>query len=192
MIDGEFLARLVGNAIVRATCIEPGESVVETDDDITCHALTRSVERLRSRAERAEAELAEQRESAAARVDRLADEWRVETARLQAEVSRLRARVQVEAEDVERVGLVDAAALRYVFARGWTPGHRYRRSGVGLVIVCADNEPISTLAEFDDEACSAGSIAFIVGTLARKLSRSPWTVLEEMAATTPTEPARES
>jgi hypothetical protein len=112
--------------------------------------------------------------------------------RLEADVSRLRARVQVEAEDVERVGLVDAAALRYVFARGWTPGHRFRRSGVDLVIVCADNEPISTLAEFDDEACSAGSIAFIVGTLARKLSRSPWAIFEEMAATTPPEPARES
>jgi hypothetical protein len=112
--------------------------------------------------------------------------------RLEAEVARLRARVQVEAEDVARRGILDAAALRYVFAQGWTPGHRYRRSGVDLVIVCADNEPIATLAEFDEGACSAGSIAFIVGVIARKLSRCPWTILEEMAATIPPAPARES
>jgi hypothetical protein len=189
MIDGEFLARLVGNAIVRATCIEAGERVVGTDDGIACHALTRAVERLRSRAEKAEAELAEQRENTAARVDRLADEWRVETGRLQAEVARLRARVSVEAEDVERVGLTQAHVEAWLLANGWRKTKReysdgttnwIRGDGGYSVLACSD----------------ADVIAHVAQTAALIHERPGLTILDEMAAmliaTIPQAPARES
>lgn len=52
----DFLARLVGGAIVRARCVNAGETVVESDPDVSGHALTHAVERLRERAEKAELE----------------------------------------------------------------------------------------------------------------------------------------
>jgi hypothetical protein len=52
----DFLARLSGSAIVRATALGPGEKVIEFDETIAGHALTGAVERLRARAEQAERE----------------------------------------------------------------------------------------------------------------------------------------
>ena len=52
--DDDFLARLVGGAIVRARCVDAGETAVESDPDVSGHALTHAVERLRERAEKAE------------------------------------------------------------------------------------------------------------------------------------------
>jgi hypothetical protein len=184
MIDGEFLSRLVGNAIVRAH-LNAGEHVVETDDAIACHALTGAVERLRSRAEKAEAELAEQRERATARIDRIADEWRVETARLQAEVARLRARVHVEAADVELVGLTQAHGEAWLVANGWRKTecqysdettHWIRGDGGYLVLACSDTDVM----------------AMTVRTLELVHKRSGLDILDEMAATTPPAPARGS
>lgn len=102
---------------------------------------------------------------------------------LQSEVARLRARVRVEAADVERHGVVDAAVLRYVVARGWTLGTRYVGGSprVDLVIVSHDGNPIAPIAEHDTVTCSGASIAFIVGWLANLESRSSWTILEEMS-----------
>lgn len=54
----DFLARLAGSAIVRATCLEPGEHAIDDDEAIASHALTSAVDSLRARAE-ANAEHAE-------------------------------------------------------------------------------------------------------------------------------------
>lgn len=62
--SSDFLARLVGCAIVRASCIEPGEAVVDSDPEIAGHALTQAVERLRARAEKAESERESERDLA--------------------------------------------------------------------------------------------------------------------------------
>jgi hypothetical protein len=181
MIDGEFLSRLVGSAIVRATCIEPGESVVETDGAIACHALTRSVERLRSRAEKAE--LAEQRERATARVDRLTEAWRVETARLQAEVSRLRARVRVEAEDVERAGVTRTHIEAWLVANEWTT-----ESMAGwLTFVAPSGEHVDVWMDDWRQPLAKAIIALV-----RPARRCGLDILDEMAATTPPAPARGS
>lgn len=153
----DYLARLTGSAICRATCIAPGEVVIEHDPAIAGHALTGAVERLRFRAEQAESQ-----------------------------VSRLRARLRVEAEDVERAGVTDAHAMRYVLAHGWTHGHRYRRGEVDIVVMCLDGEPIAALREHGEPNNEArASIAFIVGRLAKHENRSPWDILDEMAAMPP-------
>lgn len=106
------------------------------------------------------------------------------------EVTRLRARVRegaVEAEDVERSGLLDADVMRYLTARGWTLGHRYRRGDVDFVIMCLDGEPIAALAE-NEAASTFESIAYVIRDHARKIGSSPWDILDEMAAM-PLEPA---
>lgn len=87
----DFLARLAGSAICRATYIESGERVIEDNAAIAEHALTTAVEALRARAENAESEIA-----------------------------RLRARVRVEAEDVERAGVTRVHVEAWLAANGWT------------------------------------------------------------------------
>jgi hypothetical protein len=122
----DYLARVSGSAICRATCIAPGETVVEHDPDIAGDALTGAVERLRARAEQAERERDEARaenfcleyENACCHIDLL-----------QAEIARLRARVRVEAEDVERPELPPGVTVKYDQATGeWSTEHGFGAS----------------------------------------------------------------
>jgi hypothetical protein len=71
------------------------------------------------------------------------------------EVARLRARVRVEAEDVERAGVT------WERARAWRDAH-----GVGSSLLCSDRE----------------SIAWYIGTQAVALQRCGLDILDEMAA----------
>lgn len=134
----DFLARLAGSAIVRATCLEPGEHAIDDDEAIASHALTSAVDSLRARAE-ANAEHAEVgrqwcEDSSLAKwfpltAERLAKAERerdenhdqillreAQIERLGAEVARLRARVRVDAEDIERA---KAAGLTGAKVRAW-------------------------------------------------------------------------
>jgi hypothetical protein len=64
------------------------------------------------------------------RVERLTAEWHVEREQLRAEVARFRARVRVEAEDVERVGVTREHAFAWARAHSGYVG----RLGVGTVM----------------------------------------------------------
>lgn len=117
----DFLARLVGQAITRATCIAPGETVIEDDEAIAGHALTTAVESLRERAEAAETDL----ELAGAEIRRLRAH-----ALAEAEIARLRSRVRVEAEDVERARVTPVKCDAYMRAHGWEKTDEGARSWV--------------------------------------------------------------
>jgi hypothetical protein len=121
----------------------------------------------------ARAEVEEQREKAAARVERLTDEWRTETVRLQAEVTRLRARVRVEADDVERAGVTRAHVEAWLSANGWeTLTHED-----GWLSFVAPSGP-----HVDVHLRDGWSSAWVINSLAGLVRRPRLDMLDEMAA----------
>jgi hypothetical protein len=117
----------------------------------------------------ARAEVEEQREKAAARVERLTDEWRTETVRLQAEVTRLRARVRVEADDVERAGVTRAQVEAWLAEQ-----NHWRQVATGVWKHSAWGGHQTKVPDVVDAWC--------VNQIAECSRRPPLDILDEMAA----------
>jgi hypothetical protein len=150
------------------------------DAPVVTNWVSMAADMLRGRAEaererdEARADVADQREKADARVDRLADEWRTESIRLQAGVTRLRARVRVEAEDVERAGVTRAHIEAWLRAnRRWEAGQNgvwhWKPSNGGAFTTLSNGARSDELA--DD-----------VHWLAQREQRPGLDLLDEMAA----------
>jgi hypothetical protein len=107
-----------------------------------------------------------------------------ENERLRAEVARLRARVRVEADDVERLGLTRAHVEAWLrmnprWESSTSGAWHWKPANGGVFTTLSDGKRSDELA--DD-----------VHWLAKREQRSGLDILEEMATTTPREPARES
>jgi hypothetical protein len=99
---------------------------------------------------------------------------------LRAEIARLRARVRVEAEDVERAGVTWAHVTNWLSARDWAPtrgrGLAYNDGGT----FCHWKSARGHVSVFENE--SPGCVAAAVCTLAGLYRRPGLDILDEMAA----------
>ena len=103
--------------------------------------------------------------------------------RLAAEVARLRARVRVEAGDVQRVGVTRAHVEAWLRANGWAPSPRE-----GTAVGAHGRGVMWRAIERDErgvELYERGMLPEAINTMAYHFKRAGLDILDEMAAHSP-------
>jgi hypothetical protein len=146
---------------------------------------TREVARLRARVDEAEAAMAEETRRASA-MQHERDEYAADNELWRSEALRLRARVRVEAEDVERAGVTRLHVDAWLRANGWTPTTETGWKGF------SDGTTTGTQtwrpAPYDPRGVSVEDRERLVGTadnvrtMAYHFNRPGLDILDEMAA----------